>query len=110
MKKRINALKSSRYIKTVFLIITMLMVSTGAFCQDIYGYVNDETGNAVPNADVRLMENNKAVLLGYAVTDSTGMFRIEDISRDSISFSYGKKTNMKDRVQKSGIPDTAIVE
>ena len=28
----------------------------------------------------------------------------------SYSFSYGKKTNMKDRVQKSGIPNTAIVE
>ena len=28
----------------------------------------------------------------------------------SYSFSYGKKTNMKDRINKSGIPNTAIVE
>ena len=73
MKKSIITLKTSRYMKTVFLIITKLMVSTSAFCQDIYGTVNDETGNAVANADVRLMENDRDVLLGYAVTDGTGM-------------------------------------
>lgn len=71
-------------MKTVVLIFTMLIVSINALCQDIKGYVNDEKGNAVPNAHVRITGKNKTVLLGLAVTDSIGMFRVEDISGETI--------------------------
>ena len=71
-------------MKKVFLILTMLIISTSAFCQDIFGYVNDMKGNPVPNAQVHIMENNKTYLLRLVETDSKGMFRAENIPNDTI--------------------------
>lgn len=63
----------------------MLFISADVFCRDIYGYVNDEKGIPVPNAEVRITQKDKAVLIGQTKTDSVGMFRVGNIPEDTIT-------------------------
>ena len=72
-------------IRLFSILVVMLIVSTTAFCRDIYGYINDEKGNPVPDAEVRIMQKNRTILIGLTETDSVGMFRVENIPEDTIT-------------------------
>lgn len=72
-------------MRKILLACIMLVFSSAAICHDIYGYIKDLRGAPVPHANVRVTEVNTTFLIGTSVTDSTGMFRVENIPEDTIS-------------------------
>lgn len=61
----------------IFLLIVTLLVSSNAFCQQIYGTLQDENGDHLPYMNITLKDVQDTTTIAYVASDENGNFKIE---------------------------------
>ena len=67
----------SRYVKIWGLLGIALLLSIAGIAQNIRGTVKDTAGKAVPYASINLKNSVNNRIIGYAVTDASGVYHLQ---------------------------------